>query len=84
MKRSIRTIAALLAVACPLAAAPLHAQLHGDWPSDPHWRDAGDVSSPRPEHMALHGSNNALGVPRGDLRKDVADASHDALRNRAR
>lgn len=84
MKRAIGITAAWLSLAFGLGAAPVHAQLHGDWPSDPHWRDTSDLSSPRSEHMSSRAANNALGVPRGDLRKDVSDAYRDGLHNRSR
>lgn len=70
-----------VAVACLLASSllvtsPAMAQLHGDWPSDVHFTRVSDAS---PSHSGRFdgrgGSDSRMDVPRGDLRKDVADAA---------
>lgn len=59
-----------------------HAQFRGEWPGDVRAPRAGDMKSPHAERMVARPGGDELSIPRGDLRKDVYDASRDLPRSR--
>ncbi|MCY0386419.1 hypothetical protein OVY01_04020 [Robbsia sp. Bb-Pol-6] len=75
MSRSLRIALAIGALSAAATALPVQAQLHGDWPSDTPWSTAVDSTSAHVEHGGARPSPASLGAPRGDLRRDVAEAS---------
>ena len=67
-----------------MACQSAFAQLRGTWHDEVHWRDSDNVVLTHTARMSARASNTGYGVPRGDLRKDVSDASHGAPRSRPR
>ena len=77
MSCSIRIVLATCALVAAAAAFPAQAQLHGDWPTDAPWSTARNTAATQAERANAHASPAALDAPRGDLRRDVAEASRD-------
>lgn len=71
----IRIALATCVLSTAAIALPAQAQLHGDWPSDAPWSTARDNATAHAERAGAHPSPASLDVPRGDLRRDVAEAS---------
>lgn len=71
----ISTVVALLSGALMMHTAD--AQLHGNWPNDPRWQNSEHAAQPSAQRVNNRQSDNTLGIPRGDLRKDVSDASRE-------
>lgn len=76
--------AALLLTSSLLLAHPANAQLRGDWPTDIHLTRVSDANASQANHFSVRDSDNRVSVPRGDLRKDVADAARMDSRRPAR
>lgn len=75
MSSSIRIALAICALSTAAIALPAQAQLHGDWPVDAPWSTTHDGAAAQAERVGAHPSPASLSVPRGDLRRDVAEAS---------
>jgi len=67
-----------------LVMSPAMAQLRGDWPTDVHLTRVSDADPSHADRFNVRGSDNRVDVPRGDLRKDVADAARTDPRRPAR
>jgi hypothetical protein len=63
---------------------PAMAQLRGDWPTDVHLTRVSDANVPHADRFDVHANDARAEVPRGDLRKDVADAARTETRRPAR
>lgn len=68
-------VAAALLTSSLVMMSPAMAQLRGDWPTDVHLTRVSDSGPTRADHFNLRSNDNRVDVPRGDLRKDVADAA---------
>jgi len=84
MKSIMRIFVVIVLLSSSLLMHPANAQLHGNWPSDPHWQMNDHAQSPSEKRINNRQSDNAPGIPRGDLRKDVSDASRDQRTRPAR
>jgi hypothetical protein len=88
MKTCIRTSILILVSAylsgIGLGASPAYAQLRGEWPADSRIPRAGEVKSPQSERVVARPTGDEQAIPRGDLRKDVSDASRDLPRGHSR
>jgi len=63
---------------------PAMAQLRGDWPTDVHLTRVSDANISHADRFDVHANDARADVPRGDLRKDVADAARTETRRPAR
>jgi hypothetical protein len=86
MKTCIRTSILILVGAylsgIGLGVSPAYAQLRGEWPAESRMPRAGEVKPPQAERAVARPVGDELVIPRGDLRKDVSDASRDLPRGR--
>ncbi|MGI4856265.1 MAG: hypothetical protein ACRYHA_04945 [Janthinobacterium lividum] len=80
MSCSIRIALAICALSTAALALPAQAQLHGDWPADAPQSTIREGVSAHAERVGAHSASAALDVPRGDLRRDVSEASRSLPR----